>query len=348
MTAQPTKLSQALAQVVGETPDYRFHFLTELLKGPVDTDPEGRRLGRVKDLVVQLATPYPKVTGLLIDHGWGKPHGFLPWERVSRIVPPSVVVSLRPDDPPYRPYEDQPGRILLNEHLMGQTILDIDGRNTKVVRDLHLLESKGRMLLVHADLSSRGFLDRIGWGQARRKKEQLVSWRVFRPLTVEGAATDTVMLTVTRKQARYLPGDDLAAALEELKRQERAAAAGVSGPREGITVSTDYVAVADDISAGELLKSLRTATHHPDHVSCVFVTAPDHTLRGVVDLGALVLAADDAAVGTLMAPPAATVNASDGRSHVEAAFSRSGTRLLPVLDVQGRLVGVVSRSDFAR
>ena len=33
--------------------------------------------------------------------------------------------------------------MLLNEHLMGKTILDMDGRRTEVVNDVHLLESKG-------------------------------------------------------------------------------------------------------------------------------------------------------------------------------------------------------------
>ena len=35
---------------------------------------------------------------------------------------------------------------MLDEHLMGKTILDMDGRRTEVVNDIHLLESKGRMV----------------------------------------------------------------------------------------------------------------------------------------------------------------------------------------------------------
>ena len=44
----------------------------------------------------------------------------------------------------YPPFVDQPGWMLLNEHLMGKTILDMDGRRTEVVNDVHLLESRGR------------------------------------------------------------------------------------------------------------------------------------------------------------------------------------------------------------
>ncbi len=75
--------------------------------------------------------------------------------------------SSRPPKPaqPYPPFVDQKGWILLNEHLMGQTILDIDGRRTEVVNDVHLLFSKGRMILVHVDISFNGFLRK--WGLER-------------------------------------------------------------------------------------------------------------------------------------------------------------------------------------
>lgn len=348
MPPQPPKLSQALSQVVGEKPDYRFYFLSELLKRPVTKIADGKRMGRVKDLVVELSTPYPQVVGLLVDHGWGKPHEYVLWSRVTSLTPHAVVVALQPDDPPYRPYVDQPGWILLNEHLMRQTILDIDGRRTKVVHDVHLLESNGRMLLVHVDVSFKGIMRRMGLSRFRRVQAQLISWRIFRPLTVEDTATDTVMLTVTRKQTKHMPSDDLTAALEEMKRQERAAAAGPTTASVDLPLSTDYVAVSGNTTASELLKALRAAPHRPDNVSALYVVASDNSLRGVVDLAALVLAADDREAGTLMTSPADAVGVNDTREQIAKAFDRSDSRILPVVDAERRLVGVVSRSKFAQ
>ena len=64
-----------------------------------------------------------------------------------------------------RSFVDQKGWTLLNEHLMGRTILDMDGRKTEVVNDIQLLYSRGRMIIIHVDTSFNGFLRR--WGLER-------------------------------------------------------------------------------------------------------------------------------------------------------------------------------------
>ncbi|HVU33942.1 MAG TPA: CBS domain-containing protein [Opitutaceae bacterium] len=347
MTA-PNKLSQALANVVGDTPDYRFYFLSELVKRSVQT-PDGRPAGRIRDVVVKLATPYPHAAGLLLDHGWGKPPEFVLWERVTKFTPDRIVVDRAETDTPFQPYVDQPGWLLLHEHLMGQTILDIDGRRTKVVTDVHLLESKRRMLLVHVDVAPNGLIDRLGM----RHRQQLISWRIFHPLSVEDAASDTVMLTVTRKQSKYLPGDDLVYALEELKRHEvsgkpspEAAAAPTSLP-----LSRDYVAVSEEMRAGDVVRLLRAVPHEPDDVSDIYVVSATRVLESVVSLPVLVLAPDDAPVRTLTATPAAqalSVTPADTHRNVQHKFDHSTARILPVIDAQGTLLGIVRRVDFVR
>jgi magnesium transporter len=107
---------------------------------------------------------------------------------------------------------------------MGRTILDMDGRRIEVVNDVHLLESKGRILIVHVDISFNGFLRRWGLGKIHWVKDQLISWKYVQPLSVEDAvSTDKVSLSVTRKQVLQLPGEDLADALEELSGKEQQA-----------------------------------------------------------------------------------------------------------------------------
>ena len=118
---------------------------------------------------------------------------------------------------------DQKGWILINEHLMGQTILDTDGRRTEVVNDVHLLYSKGRMILVHVDISFNGFLRQWELGRFLSGKDQLISWRYVQPLSVEDHTKDVVTLSVTREQAMELPGEDLADALEVLSGDEQQA-----------------------------------------------------------------------------------------------------------------------------
>ena len=172
----------------------------------------------------RLSEPYPEAVGVYLEHGWGKPTEFIPWERVVKIDNDALFVQPPEEPGQYPPFVDHPDWMLLNEHLMGKTILDMDGRRTEVVNDVHLLESKGRLFVVHVDISFNGFLRRWGLGWIHWIKDRFISWRYVQPLSLEDAvASDTVSLSITRGQIKELPSEDLADALEELSGKEQAA-----------------------------------------------------------------------------------------------------------------------------
>jgi magnesium transporter len=207
----------------GPAKDYRFHYFSELVNRPVCAGKIKNRIGRLTDLVVRLSEPYPEAVGIYLDHGWGKPNEFIPWDRVVKIDDDAVFVQ-PPEGDRYPPFVDHPGWMLLDQHLMGKTILDMDGRRTEVVNDVHLLESKGRIVVVHVDISFNGFLRKWGLGWIRSMKDRFISWRYVQPLSLEDAvASDTVSLSITRAQIKELPSEDLADALEELSGKEQAA-----------------------------------------------------------------------------------------------------------------------------
>jgi len=223
MNNQLNPQPQSPVPPAGGEQDFQFLYFSQLSKRPVCAGKIRDRIGKVADLVFKMAEPYPDAVGILIDHGWGKPNEFVPWDKVVKVEDDAIFVAKREDGTPYPPFVDQPGWILAQEHLMGQTILDIDGRRTEVVNDVHLLESKGRMLLVHVDISFNGFLRKWGLGRLTWIKDQFISWRYVQPLSVEDKGTDTVSLSITRKRIKNLPSEDLADALEELKGEEQQA-----------------------------------------------------------------------------------------------------------------------------
>ncbi len=203
---------------------YRFLYFSELIKRPICAGKIQDRIGKLTDLVFSLTEPFPEAVGIYIEHGWNKPTEFIPWAKVLRIEDDAIFVQPPENGTAYPPFVDQPGWILVDKHLMGRTILDMDGRRIEVVNDVHLLESKGRILIVHVDISFNGFLRRWGLGKIHWVKDQLISWKYVQPLSVEDAvSTDKVSLSVTRKQVLQLPGEDLADALEELSGQEQQA-----------------------------------------------------------------------------------------------------------------------------
>jgi magnesium transporter len=204
--------------------DYHFYYFSELLGRRVVAGKITQRLGKLTDLVFRLSEPYPDAVGLYLEHGWNIPTEFIPWDRVIKIDDDAIFVQPPEGGESYPAFVDQPGWIMLNEHLMGKTILDMDGRRTEVVNDVHLLESKGRMVIVHVDISFNGFLRKWGLGRFRLLKDQFISWRYVQPLSLEDAvASDTVSLSITRSQIRELPSEDLADALEELSGEEQQA-----------------------------------------------------------------------------------------------------------------------------
>ena len=205
--------------------DHRFLYFSELLNRPVCAGKIKNRLGRLTDLVFSLSeAAYPEAVGIYLEHGWGNPTEFIPWNRVIKIDDDAIFVQPPDDGKKYPPFVDHPGWILLNEHLMGKTILDMDGRRTEVVNDVHLLESKGRMLVIHVDISFNGFLRKWGLGWFHSIKDCFISWRYVQPLSLEDAAAgDTLSLSITRAQIKELPSEDLADALEELSGEEQTA-----------------------------------------------------------------------------------------------------------------------------
>ena len=216
---QPTKSAESVAQ--GQ--DYHFWYFSQLLRRPVCAGKISNRIGKLTDLVFRLSETYPEAAGIYLEHGWGQPTEFIPWERVIKIEPDAIFVQPAEGER-YPPFVDHPGWMLLDEHLMGKTIFDMDGRRTEVVNDVHLLQSKGRMIIAHVDISFNGFLRKWGLGRLHWIKDRFISWKYVQPLSLEDAvASDAVSLSITRAQIQELPSEDLADALEELSGKEQQA-----------------------------------------------------------------------------------------------------------------------------
>jgi CBS domain-containing protein/sporulation protein YlmC with PRC-barrel domain len=405
--------------------EFRFLYFSQLIHRRVCAGKIQDRIGRVDDLVFSLTELYPEAVGIVMEHGWGKPTEFVPWKRVLRIEDDAIFVQPPEAGPHYPPFVDQPGWMLLETHLVGRTILDIDGRRVEAVNDVHLLESHGRLALVHVDTSFNGFLRRWHLGWLQLFKEDLIPWRYVQPLSVEDAVqTDKVSLSVTRKQLVDLPPEDLADALEELSgkeqealfsaldsetaaealleaepraqrqliadmREERARAvlsemnvAQLADlfsvlPHDHVTqltkmlppetgrrlhailserevtaqslMTADYVAVAREDRVGDVLAALRRSGREAGGISYLYVVeGEERTLAGVVDLRDLVLAPDETLLADVMASPVVAAEAEDLRDDLQEIFAKYHYRMLPVVDAQDHLLGVVRYNEIMK
>jgi CBS domain-containing protein/uncharacterized protein YrrD len=404
---------------------FRFLYFSDLIKRPVCAGRIRDRLGKLTDLVFALKEPYPEAVGIYLEHGWGKPTEFVPWERMLRIESDAMFVLPPEQGQQYPPFMDQPGWMMLDNHLMGRTILDMDGRRMEVVNDIHLLEAKGRMLLIHVDTSFNGFLRRWGLGRIHGIKEDLISWKYVQPLSVEDAVTtDKVSLSVTRWQLKELPSEDLADALEQLTgneqqalfsaldsekaadtlmeaepraqrqliatlRKERARQIfsemtipqlanlfsvlphddtselmellppesvrrikAILSEREAKArdlMSAEFVTFPREARVGEVLHSIRRSGRDRQQVSYIYVVAPeDNLLQGVVDLRDLVLAGNDQSLAEIMVSPVVSADEEDTQEDVAEIFSKYHYRMIPVVDIQDHIFGVIRYKDIVK
>jgi predicted transcriptional regulator/uncharacterized protein YrrD len=401
---------------------FRFHFFSELLKLPVCKEKIKNRIGKLSDLVFALKEPYPEAVGIYIEHGWGKPTEFIPWPKVIKIEDDAIFVHPPDDGDVYPPFVDQPGWILMDKHLMGKTVLDIDGRQAEVVNDIHFLETRGVLLLVHVDVSFNGFFRRWGLGKYELVKSNLISWKYIQPLSVEDAvSTDKVTLSVTKKQMLELPSEDLADFLEELPNEEQQVLfsaldtekaaetlieaepraqrqiianlreekarkilsemttpqlAGLFSvlPHDDVTelmaylsreqaervrnilsqreisartiMSSDYVVAVRTDKVGDILNTIRNSGREPSSISYIYVVNGDRkTLLGVVDLRELVLSPDHAAMGDVMVSPVVSAEEDDVQDDLVEMFAKYHYRMIPVVDSQDRILGVLYQND---
>lgn len=404
---------------------FRFHFFSELLKRPVCIDNIKNRIGRLSDLVFLLKEPYPEVVGIYIEHGWGKPTELAPWSKVIKIEDDAIFIAPPDGGEAFPPFVDQPGWILIEKHLMGKTVLDIDGRRVEVVNDVHFLETRSTLLLVHVDFSFGGFFRRWGLGKYELVKSNLISWRYIQPLSVEDAvSTDKVTLSVTKKQMLELPSEDLADFLEELPgeeqqvlfsaldsekaaetlmeaepraqrqiianlREEKARKilsemttpqlAGLFSvlPHDDVTelmayldreqaervreilsereitvhnlMSPDYFLASKTDKVGDVLAAVRASGREPRSISYIYIVNGDgRTLLGVVDLRELVISPDDLPVTEVMSSPVVTAEEDDVQDDIEEMFAKYHYRMIPVVDGQDRMLGVIYYNDVMK
>jgi CBS domain-containing protein len=403
---------------------FQFLYFSKLLNRRICREKTNEKNGRLTDLVFRISEPYPEAVGIYVEHGRGRPSEFIPWEKVMRIENEAIFITPSETGQPYPPFADQKGWIPVNEHLMGQTILDTDGRRTEIVNDVHLLFSKGRMILVHVDISFNGFLRKWGLQRFATAKDQLISWRYVQPLSVEDHTKDVVTLSVARERALELPSEDLADALEVLSGDEQQAmfsalapdkAAEVLGDAEprakrqliaflseekarhvlaimsvlqiadcfselphakatelmkllplaratrvqaimsnadvpaATLMSVRFFAFPPEAQAGEVLHSLRQSTGNHRNLSYLYILAGEgKNLQGVVDLRDLVVAPENASLGELMISPVVTANHDCLREDLVKLFAKYQFHLLPVVDAQDRLLGIVRNRDILK
>lgn len=114
----------------------------------------------------------------------------------------------------------------------------------------------------------------------------------------------------------------------------------------GSLMTIDYIDFKVDMTVKQCLAHIKEAGLDSETVYTCYVMDRDRMLLGVVSLRALVMADGDEIVSDIMHDDPMSINVLTDQEEVSNIFKRYGILALPVVDKEGRLVGIITVDDI--
>ncbi len=114
----------------------------------------------------------------------------------------------------------------------------------------------------------------------------------------------------------------------------------------GSIMTTEYVSLRPTMTVGEAILRIRRQGVDKETIYTCYVIAPDRKLLGIVSVKDLLLASDDSVkIEDLMLTSIIYVSTQTDQEEVARMFGKYNFLALPVVDGEGRMVGVVTFDD---
>jgi Mg/Co/Ni transporter MgtE len=121
--------------------------------------------------------------------------------------------------------------------------------------------------------------------------------------------------------------------VEELLEFDEKSAAGC--------MTTDFVFAGMQASVAQAVQALRNFEGDPENVTEVYLLDEKRVLRGAISLARLVVAQPETRLAVLAEPRVLSCPADLDQNDLAELFDKYNLHALPVVDTQGRMVGVV-------
>jgi len=113
----------------------------------------------------------------------------------------------------------------------------------------------------------------------------------------------------------------------------------------GSIMTTEFVALRPDMTAKEALLNIRDTGTDKETCNTCYVIDRDRTLMGAVSLRTIVMAKDEQEMQELMESNVISVTTLEDQETVAHMFSTYDLNVLPVVDRENRMVGIVTVDD---
>ena len=113
----------------------------------------------------------------------------------------------------------------------------------------------------------------------------------------------------------------------------------------GSIMTTEFISLRPDMTAEMAIKRIRRTGVDKETIYTCYVNDDNNKLIGITTVKDLLLAEDDAPVKDLMEENVISVHTLDDQEEVAQMFSNYNFLALPVVDKEGRIVGIVTIDD---
>lgn len=113
----------------------------------------------------------------------------------------------------------------------------------------------------------------------------------------------------------------------------------------GSIMTAEYIHLHKHMTAAQAIDSIRKKGIDKETVYMAYVTNASRVLEGIVSLKDLIFAQADTPVGDIMETEIVSANTLDNRETVAAIITKYDLLVLPIVDKENRLVGIVTVDD---
>ncbi|MGN0452823.1 MAG: magnesium transporter [Ruminococcus sp.] len=113
----------------------------------------------------------------------------------------------------------------------------------------------------------------------------------------------------------------------------------------GSIMTTEFVYLRPNMTVEEAIKRIRRTGVDKETIYTCYVVKNDGTLIGIITIKTLLLAEEDATIEDLMETNVISVGTLDDQELVAQAINNYDLMAIPVVDTEGRLVGIVTVDD---
>ncbi len=153
-------------------------------------------------------------------------------------------------------------------------------------------------------------------------------------------ATDLVHELDDRTAAQVMEG------LSHERREELEQLLTYADDTAGGRMTGQVITLLPDLTARQAIEQLRTSQADASKPFYLYVTRPDRTLLGVLNVRSLITAPPGSVVSELMTADVITIEADEDQEEAARVLRRHNLLALPVVDRHGHLLGTITSDDL--